>query len=176
MLRKSLLAILLSLALAAPASAAVTITFYSREFGERFPHAFVELSGTLDQDGTPVSGSWGFTAKTLSPAILMGSVEGVVERVTDLYKRGSNPHFALTITDAQYRDVYAIIEEWRTRTGKDYNLNQRNCVHFVGELARASGLKVVNEQRLMKRPTSYLLNIKQLNPSLNGAPAIAAPR
>lgn len=167
MLRNMLLAFVLTAA-ALPAQAAVTVTFYSREFGERFPHAFVELGGTMEQDGTPVSGTWGFTARTLSPAILMGPVHGMVEAVTDGYKARSNAHFTVTVSDDQYRDVFAVIENWRTRPGKSYNLNSANCVHFVGEIARAAGLTVVNDPRLMKKPTSYLVDVMRQNPQLKG--------
>lgn len=166
--RRALLAFVL-LATALPAQAAVTVTFYSREFGERFPHAFVELGGTMDQDGTPVSGRWGFTPRVLSPAILMGPVPGMVEAVTDGYKARSKAHFTVTITDDQYRAVFAVIEDWRTRPGRSYKLNTANCVHFVGEIARAAGLTVVNDPKLMKKPTSYLIDVMRQNPQLEGA-------
>lgn len=177
MLRRLLIAIIVTLAwLPLPAQAAVTITFFSREMGERFPHAFVELGGTLDATGTPVEGTYGFTATNLSPAILFGSVDGAVEPVTD--RRKSEAHFSVTLSDAEYGDVHAVIEDWRTRPGKSYNLNKRNCVHFIGALARAAGLTAVDDPELMKKPRSYLLNVLEMNPSLNASapPLVASQR
>ena len=73
-----LLALLL-LGFQTPASAAVEIAFYSREMGgNNFPHAFVTLKGIVDATGEEVDTSLGFTAKTVTPAILFGSVAGEV--------------------------------------------------------------------------------------------------
>lgn len=175
MFRRLLLALVLLVA-ALPAQAAVTMTFYSREFGTSFPHAFVAMSGTLDGDGTVVEGSWGFTAVSITPAILMGSVPGKLESVTDSYRRGSDAHFSVVLSDAQYAAVHRVIDDWRTRGGKSYNLNRANCVHFVGELARAAGLVAVDDPELMKKPRSYLVAVKAANPQLvSDAPqAVAA--
>lgn len=162
---------------ASPATAAVTVTFYSHEFGSSFPHAFVALEGTLDSDGTPVKENWGFTAVHLSPAILWGSVKGKIESVTEDYRRNSDPQFSVTISDDQYRRLYQVVESWRTIPGKSYNLNRRNCIHFVGALARAIGLNADDNPDLMKKPRSYLLYVKQMNPAMeSGASRLAAAK
>jgi hypothetical protein len=162
------------LLVASPLQAAVTLTFYSKELSDSFPHAFVDLSGTIDADRTPVAATFGFTAKHLSPAILMGNVQGVVEPVTDGYKRSSNAHFSIRLTDDQYRAVLATVEKWRTLPGKSYNLNRRNCVFFVGDIARTVGLTVVDDPKLMKKPRSFTQSIAALNPWVSqGNPAIA---
>lgn len=164
----------LLLILATPASAAVTITFYSKEFGTNFPHAFVATSGATDADpATPVDYTYGFTAKTVSPAILMGPVYGHVEYVKPGYMASSDPQFSLVLTDAQYRAVLATVEKWRSLPGKSYELNTRNCVFFVGDIARAIGLTVVDDPKLMKKPRSYLVNLRKLNPQLQVPPATA---
>ena len=54
----------------------------------------------------------------------------------------SDRQFALTLTDEQYAAVMAVVERWRTRRQPSYNLSRRNCVHFVAEIAEASGLRV----------------------------------
>ena len=162
---------LLLLLLPAPAAAAVEIAFYSRELGgNNFPHAFVSLVGTVDDTGEQVDTSYGFTAKRSSPAILFGSVPGeiVVEGPRQIGR--SDRQFALTLSDTQYRSVIAIVEEWRSRAQPSYNLNRRNCVHFVAELARAVGLRVENADGLMKRPRSFLQHVRSLNPQLATAP------
>src|ERR1700710_3133816 len=69
------LAFLLLCGFQAPASAAVEIAFYSRELGgNNFPHAFVALHGIVDSTGEQVNTSYGFTARSVTPAILFGSV------------------------------------------------------------------------------------------------------
>ena len=160
-----LLTLLAVLALAAPgtAAAAVTIAFYSHEFGDRFPHAFVTLKGTLETTGEVVDANYGFTARTVSPAILFGSVDGVIERLEPDYIAASDRQIALTIDDATYARVMETVEAWRAGAKKGYNLNRRNCVHFVAELARIVGLTTRPDSRFFKKPRSFLLELSALN-------------
>ena len=164
------LALLLLLGLAGPAFAAAEIAFYSRELGgNNFPHAFVTLEGVVDSTGEVVDTSYGFTAKAVTPAILLGSVAGEVVVEGERQVARSDRQFAVTLTDDQYLAVMAVVEEWRNRRQPSYNLNRRNCVHFVGELARAAGLTVEAERRLMRRPRSFLQHVRALNPQLGPA-------
>ena len=159
-------------ALAAPAAAAVEISFYSRELGgNNFPHAFIVLKGTRDATGEPIDTSWGFTAKTLTPAILLGSVAGevVVEGPRQIAR--SDRQFAITLSDAQYDAAMAVVERWRGRAQPSYNLNRRNCIHFVGEIAAAVGLRVDYPRRLLRKPRSFLEHVRSLNPQLGALPA-----
>lgn len=150
-----------------PASAAVEISFYSREMqGDNFPHAFVVLRGTVDGTGAVVDTSFGFTAKAITPAILVGSVGGEVVVEGENQIRRSDRQFALTLTDEQYGAALEVVERWRNRRQPSYNMNRRNCVHFVGEIAQAIGLAVEFPRRLMKRPRSYLQHLRALNPQL----------
>ncbi|WP_129793665.1 hypothetical protein [Sphingosinicella sp. CPCC 101087] len=170
------LALILLLGWAVPAFAAVEIAFYSRELGgNNFPHAFVSLTGTVDATGERVDTSYGFTAKSVTPAILLGSVAGeiIVEGPQQIAR--SDRQFTLALTDAQYRAVMAVVEEWRNRPQPSYNLNRRNCVHFVAELARTVGLRVENAERLMKRPRSFLQHVRSLNRNLLLGPRLARP-
>ena len=146
-----------------PAAAQVVLSFYSHELGSSFPHAFVALKGKTEE-GRDVDTNYGFTAKTLTPAILMGSVRGVVETSKPSYIASSDRQFSVQLDDRQFRDVLAVVERWRTRPGKSYNLNKSNCIHFVGEVAQAVGLKVVFETALIKKPRSFLLSLVTLNP------------
>ena len=150
-----LAAALLALA-AAPGWAAVSITFYSKEFGASFPHAFVVVEGTLDRGGARIEEDYGFTAKTISPAILWGKVAGKV--ITDHsadYVKGSDRHFTLTLTDPEYDRVMATISRWRSAKQPSYDLDKHNCVHFVAELAAAIGMRP-DTGKLMKKPRSFL--------------------
>jgi hypothetical protein len=141
---------------AAPGWAAVSITFYSKELGTSFPHAFVILEGTLDRGGPRIDEDYGFTAKTISPAILWGKVSGeVISDHSRSYVKGSDPHFTIVLADSEYDRVIATIERWRSAKQPSYDLDKHNCVHFVADLASAIGM-VPDTKRLMKKPTSFL--------------------
>ncbi|HYI41695.1 MAG TPA: hypothetical protein VE053_15410 [Allosphingosinicella sp.] len=148
---------------AAPGWAAVSITFYSKELGASFPHAFVILEGTLDRGGARIEEDYGFTAKTISPAILWGKVAGKV--ITDhsvSYVKGSDRHFTITLTDAEYDRAMATIARWRSTKQPSYDLDRHNCVHFVAELAAAIGMKP-DTKKLMKKPRSFLETLTAQN-------------
>lgn len=154
-----------------PAWAAVEISFYSRELGgDNFPHAFVHLAGTLDSTGEPVDTALGFTARSITPALLFGSVAGevIVEAPEQIAR--SDRQFTIVLSDQQYRTVMEVVERWRTRRQPSYNLNRRNCVHFVGEIAAALGLSTQGTARLMKRPRSFLQHVRKINPKISEAP------
>lgn len=162
----STIALFLFALLPASARAQVTVTFYSHELGSSFPHAFIVLKGTTGSGSIPVDANFGFTAKSVSPAILMGPVMGVIEAAKPGYIRHSDRKFALTITDEQYASLIALVGKWRALPGKSYDLNRRNCIHFVGEVAQVLGLRVMFDKKLIKRPRSFLESIIRLNPML----------
>lgn len=167
MMRRQFAGALLSLLLvvtAVPAQAAVTITFWSRDFGNYFPHAFFTLHGVPDRGGQAIDASYGFTAQSVTPALLFGNVKGRVETPKLGYMNGSHARFAVTLTDAQYDDILRLVEGWSEKTGNStYNLGKRNCVHFVREAARVSGLQSVDQPKLMKKPSSFLLAVETAN-------------
>ena len=159
-----LAALLLLIGTALPTQAAVTITFWSHEFGNSFPHAFITLRGTPDAGGPAVDKDYGFTARTISPAILFGTVRGRVEPAKPLYIASSDAQFSVVLTDAQYAQMLTLIAAWSEGTGDArYNLNNRNCVHFVKEAARLAGLIALDFPKLMKKPRSYLLAVQGAN-------------
>lgn len=153
---RHLLALLWLALLAAPAGAAVDITFYSKEFGASFPHAFVALKGELDRTDEPIDANYGFTATHVSPAVLMGSVEGEIMSVDAKYQSGSDAHFTVRLSDAEYDLVMATVERWRTLRQPSYNLNRQNCVYFVADIAAALSMTAETPKALMKKPRSYL--------------------
>jgi hypothetical protein len=149
---------------AAPAAAAVTITFYSHELGSSFPHAFVTMTGAPDRGGPALNVDYGFTAKTVSPAILWGRVPGeVVSDNGAAYIRGSDRHFSLTLSDAEYDRAMATVGRWRTAAQPSYDLGSHNCIHFVADLARSVGMAVDTPKPLMKKPRSYLEHLTEAN-------------
>jgi hypothetical protein len=148
---------------AGPASAAVSITFYSKELSTSFPHAFVILEGTPDRGGPRIEEDYGFTAKAISPAILWGKVAGEV--ITDHsagYVKGSDRHFTLTLTDAEYDRAMDTVARWRAARQPSYDLDRHNCVHFVAEVAASIGMKV-DTKKLMKKPRSFLAALTEAN-------------
>ena len=148
----------------APAWAAVTITFWSHELGNSFPHAFFTLRGTPDAGGAPVDVNYGFTAKAITPKLLMGTVAGRLDISKPFYIAGSDAQFSVVMNDAQYAQVLTLIAAWDEKTGDGrYNLNSRNCVHFVKEAARIVGLTGLDQPRLMKKPRSYLKAVAAAN-------------
>jgi hypothetical protein len=162
----------------AAASAAVEIAFYSKDMASSFPHAYVRLSGIDDATGKPVDVNYGFTPVSLSPGILFGPVRGMLESAGAQYIARSDRHFALKLTDLQYRRVVAVIDKWRNAPQPSYRLNGRNCIDFVADIAVTLGLKAPVIPRLMKKPRSYLDEIARLNSALIAGwnAQIAAPR
>lgn len=165
-MRITLGAILIALAFAlAPASAAaaVAISFYSHEWDNKFPHAFIVLAGTDDRTGALVNDSYGFTAVNVSPAILMGSVKGEVIASKPQYIAASDEHFRFTLTDVEYDSVLATVAKWQTLKQPSYNLNRRNCVFFVADVAAKLGMVADTPPGLMKKPRSYLESLVAAN-------------
>lgn len=162
----SAFAALLLATLSGQARAEVVATFYSHDFGDHFPHAFIQLKGKVEGTDEAVDTNFGFTAVSVSPAILMGSVKGMIETKDAKYVAKSNPHFALRLSDADYRKLIDHVERWRNMPGKSYSLNKRNCVHFVMEAAALLGLSVNRQSRYFKKPKSFVLEVMKLNPAL----------
>lgn len=154
---------LLFTCIASTAQADVRMTFWSRDTSNYFPHAFITLKGTLDATGEAVDTSYGFTLDSIGPAALFGSVAAHIDVTNKKYILGSDAQFQVRITDAQYAAIRAQAEEWGAANSK-WNLNRRNCVHFVAEAARRAGLVVVEDKRLMKKPKSFTRSLIPLNP------------
>lgn len=165
-----ILLFLLALLGAAPASAAVEIAFYSHEMtmkGEKileFPHAFITLRGRPDRGGRDVDSNHGFTASRISPAILLGPVKGTMVSAPRSYVRKSRRHTVLRLSDRQFDAVRAAYRRWAAVGGKSYDLDRRNCVHFVAEVARAAGLAIPTDNSLMKKPGAFLDALAARNP------------
>jgi hypothetical protein len=159
------------LALAAPARAAVTIDFYSHEFNliarggnTYFPHGFVILRGTTET-GTPVNGNYGFTARNIFVNVLWEKVTGEMDPspLPPGYIEGADHRFSLPLTDAQYAAVLATVERWRNWPQPSYDIDERNCVIFVKEVAQAVGLQVSNDRKFVRDPIAFLQDVAQRN-------------
>lgn len=167
-----LLALVLALlGASAPARAAVTIDFYSHELtliarglNTYFPHALVILRGTTE-DGARVDANYGFTARNVFFNILWEKVTGEMDPtpLPQGYLEGADRQFSFTLTDAQYAQVMAVVERWRNWPQPSYDIDARNCVIFIKEIAQAVGLSVSDEQRFVRAPRAFLLDVAQRN-------------
>ena len=155
------LAALLALLPLTPAQADVLARFYSRDFGSVFPHTFFEVEGP----GVPKR-NYGFTAKTVTPAILMSPVAGHVMAVNANYVLKSRLHFTLRLSDDQYRRLMAVAADWSRAKQPSYDLYKANCVSFVRDALQALGLKSNPNTRFLGKPKSFLLEVESLNPGL----------
>ena len=163
----------LSLAWAPAAYAQVLLSFQSFNGSVlvgRYPHTFIVLEGTLEETGQRVSENYGFTAKTVSPAVLSGPVVHDVTVEKAKYIKSTNRHFTIPISDAQYWRIRKEVDAWRNAPGKYYDLDKRNCIHFVGRMAELVGLKVTYPENMLRRPKAWLNHVTALNPQLGARP------
>jgi hypothetical protein len=157
--------VMLFFAFATPARADVTVTFWSHEMDKNYPHAFITVTGATD-NGKPVSANYGFTAKSVSPSILWGPVKGEVETLSSGYLKRSQRRASLTVSDKQYAAILGVVARWRVAPGNSYDLNKRNCIHFVGQIAETLGLRVSYDPSLTMKPYDFVSRLMELNPSL----------
>lgn len=166
------LALLLSIALLfhpLAVAAQVTLSFHSFNGSVivgRYPHTFIVLEGTLNADGRPINESYGYTAVSAGPSVLRGNVPGTVNSEKAKYIATTNRHFSVPISDAQYHAVVAEMRSWRDEGGRGYNLDRRNCVHFVARIAQMVGIRADVPAKLVRRPKAWLNHVTRLNPQL----------
>jgi hypothetical protein len=165
-------AFLLVLVLLLPqaALAQVTLAFHSFNgsyLGGRYPHAFIVLDGTLE-NGRRVHENYGFSTSASALSALNGAVPGVIQVEKEKYIASTNRHFALAISDAQYHAILAEVNAWKDAPGqKRYQLDSRNCIHFVARIAGIVGLKAEVPQNMVRRPKLWLNLVTRLNPHLS---------
>lgn len=156
-----------------PAHAKVQIHFHSFNgsvlFG-RYPHTFIVLEGTLEASGRAVNENYGFSARRAGPGALSGPVEHMILTETEKNIRSTNRHFSITLSDEEYIRIVKLVRSWRDAPGKFYDLETRNCIHFVGEIARLIGLAVDYPDDMLRRPKRWLNHISALNPQLGAQP------
>ena len=155
-----------------PAQAKVDVHFHSfnGSFFGRYPHAFVVFEGTLDDTGEVIDENYGFSAKTAGPNVLMGPVTHIVMTEPPKYIRTTNRHFTLSVSDATYRRMKAEVIAWRDAPGRYYDLDRRNCIHFVGRIAELGGLKIEYPEAMLRKPKEWMNYIAKLNPQLGAQP------
>ena len=156
------------------ALAAVQVHFHSFNgsmFAGRYPHTFVVFDGTLDGTGERVYENYGFSARSATPDVLLGPVAHGMYSESERWIRNTNRHFSITVSDATYRRMKDEVIAWRDAPGKYYDLDHRNCIHFVGRIAELGGLRIDYPGDMLRKPKAWLNHITALNPQL-GARAI----
>lgn len=170
-IRQSLTILLLVLsALIAPSAANAQVQVHFQSFNGsmfigRYPHTFVVFEGKLDT-GEAVNENFGFTARSSSPAAVLGPVAHMIYIEKPEWITRTNRHFTVTVDDATYHRMRAEVEAWRNAPGKYYDLDRRNCIHFVGRIAEMAGLKVDFPSAMLRKPRTWLNHIGKLNPAL----------
>ena len=134
-----------------------------------FPHAYIRFSGTVEATGEPVDQAWGFTAANPGPQLLFASGPGELSRPDARYLSEAIDYAEMPISDDTYHAMQARLNHWRAGPGARYNLNRRNCITFVAEMARMAGLRTPAENTLS--PNGFLKDMTELN-----APLIAQVR
>ena len=170
-LRKLLAALLLVLAglgVATPALAEVQVHFQSFNgsvLWGRYPHTFVIFEGTL-ANGTRVNENYGFSARNSAEAITQGPAQHMILTETPATIAQTNRHFSVTISDQTYRRMRAEVIAWRDYPGRYYDLDERNCIHFVARMAQLAGLRADVPGEYIRRPKAWLNYITRRNPQL----------
>lgn len=164
-----LFAVIALLLLALPAQAAVTVAFHSFNgsvLWGRYPHTFVVFEGTLESTGQRISENFGFSAIYTSQAMTNGPAEHeiITEEARTISR--TNRHFSVAVTDNQYRTLREEVERWRNHPGRYYDLDERNCIHFVARLAQLLGIRADVPEDYLRRPKAWLNYVTRLNPQL----------
>ena len=152
-----------------PALAAVQVHFHSFNgsmFASRYPHTFVVFDGTLDATGERIYENYGFSARSATPDVLLGPVAHGMYSESERYIRTTNRHFSITVSDATYQRMKAEVIAWRDAPGRYYDLDTRNCIHFVGRIAALGGLTVDYPHKMLRKPKAWLNHLTALNPQL----------
>jgi hypothetical protein len=170
--RIRLFLLLVALLAPLPAGAQVLLSFQSFNgsmFGGRFPHTFVVLHGTLEASGVKVEENYGYSAKSVGPAVLSGPVKAVIMIEKPKYVTTTNRHFTVPISDETYWRIRDEVARWR-KPENLYRLDDNNCIHFVGRIAELAGLKVDYPKALIRKPKAWLNYLTTLNPQLGAKP------
>lgn len=170
LLSRCLLVLSIFAFLAAPAGAAVTISFYSHDLrlidgaSTDFPHAFVTLDGT-DSSGASVHAEYGFSARNIFVNVLWEPVDGALDEgpLSATYMAEATRHFSLVLSDAQYRAVVDVVRKWATWPQPSYDIDTHNCVTFVKEIAVAAGLAVSDDRKFVRQPRQFLADMAARN-------------
>lgn len=158
--------------LATPAQAEVQVSFHSFNgsvLWGRYPHTFVVFEGVLEDTGHRVKENFGFSAKYTSQAITSGPAEHEIIIEDEDTIEDTNLHFTVTVSDQKYRQMRAEVEAWRNYPGRYYDLDERNCIHFVARMAEMAGLRADVPEEYLRRPKAWLNYVTRNNQQLGAS-------
>lgn len=126
-----------------------------------FPHAYVRFTGQVDTTGEIVDEAVGFTAANPGPHLLFFSGSGTLARPDQRYLSEGKRYFRIKISDEVFQSIRSRLNYWRSGPGSTYDLRRRNCITFVAEMARMTGLWTPAESTLS--PNTFLSEMAALN-------------
>ena len=102
----------------------------------------------------------------LLPAILAAPAEGHVNPIKAADIAGGSLHFSMVLSDAEYAAVMAKVAEWKALPQPSYRLRERNCIHFVADIAAVLGLDAAMVRGLELKPHGFLDSVRDRNAQL----------
>jgi len=137
------------------------IEFRAAKIGA-YGHSYVAY-GRLDRRGNPTSTSYADLHPVGNYAVMaQGHVVPVpanTEWDPDVLKLPVDYKYRVLLNDEQHKSLLAALERAKAKT-RYWNAVTNNCNHFVGELAKAVGLKVPSEFTLS---TGFVPELQQIN-------------
>jgi hypothetical protein len=137
------------------------IEFRAAKIGA-YGHSYVAY-GRLDRRGNPTSTSYADLHPVGNYAVMaLGHIVPVpanTEWDPDVLKLPVNYKYRFQLNDDQYKSLLAALEGAKSNT-RYWNAVTNNCNHFVGELAKAVGLRVPSEFTLS---TGFIPELQQIN-------------
>ena len=122
--------------------------------------------------------NFGFTPPVVGPDVLFGWVDGVVTGAEDAYVAKDTPYLTFSLTDKQYVTVLAVAARYRAYPQPSYEIDKRNCVLFVKEIAASLGLAVSDDAKFVREPELFMADLKARNVNFvarwNAGSAVAA--
>jgi hypothetical protein len=119
--------------------------------------------GRLDRRGNPTSTSYADLHPVGNYAVMaLGHIIPVpanTEWDPDVLKLAVNYTYRVQLNDSQYKSLLLALEHAKSKT-RYWNAVTNNCNHFVGELAKAVGLRVPSEFTLS---TGFIPELQEIN-------------
>ena len=94
---------------------------------------------------------------------IRSSIGSAITQRSRPYVAAGHRHFALVLSDAEYRRVMRLIAHWQALPQPSYHLDRRNCVNFVAEIAATLGLQAVPDSATRRRPQAFLDRVARAN-------------
>lgn len=107
--------------------------------------------------------NFGFTPPVVGPDVLFGWVNGAVIGADDAYVAKDTPYLTFPLTDKQYAAVLSVVERYRSYLQPSYEIDKRNCVLFVKDIALTLGLSASDDAKFVREPEMFMADLKERN-------------